>query len=354
MSKLRVAVLFGGMSSEHSVSLASATSIIRNLDDSLYDVLPIGITPQGGWLLEGNPLCLLKNSGQPHKETPLSSGDAINWLARNQVDIVFPVLHGPNGEDGVLQGLLETACLPYVGSGVLASAVAMDKAAMKSILSSRGLPITEHKLVLRSHWQTDPRLVHSMIEAEMSFPLFVKPANLGSSIGISKIDSSSCLPAAIDLACTYDRRIIVESGVIDAREIECAVIGNDTPQASVPGEVFPPAGFYDYRSKYEGAGAKTQIPAELPQATAQRIQSLAIEAFKALDCAGLARVDFLISAQTDSLYILEANTMPGFTSTSMFPELWSASGMHLPKLLTTLIQFGLERHLEKPSFRNNS
>jgi len=354
VSKLRVAVLFGGMSSEHSVSLGSATSIISNLDDSLYDVLPIGITPQGGWLLEGNPLCLLKNPGQPHTETPVSAGDAINWLARNQVDIVFPVLHGPNGEDGVLQGLLEAACLPYVGSGVLGSAVAMDKVAMKSILSSHGLPITNHRLLLRSKWQTDPGLLLSMIEAEMSFPLYVKPANLGSSIGVSKVDDSSCLSTAIDLACTYDRRIIVESGVIAAREIECAVIGNDTPQASVPGEVFPPTGFYDYQSKYEGAGAKTQIPAKIPQTTARRIQSLAIEAFKALDCAGLARVDFLISEQTGDIYLLEANTMPGFTTTSMFPELWSASGMPISELLSTLIQFGVERNLENASIRNYS
>ena len=358
--RIRVGVLFGGRSGEHEVSLVSAASVIKALDRSKYDVVPIGITREGRWRLGREALKLLPqvlDQGTPvipsvdpqgPKLVPLKA--ARNLLAQPQVDVIFPVLHGTFGEDGTIQGLLELAGIPYVGAGVLGSAVGMDKDVMKRLFRDAGLPVVEWEVILRSEWEQNPAKLRKLIETRLGYPLFVKPANLGSSVGISKVHNRRELGPAIDLAAGYDRKIIVEKG-LDAREIECSVLGNDSPQASVPGEIVPVNEFYDYEAKYVKEGSELLIPAKLTRAGTRRVQTLALQAFRAVDCAGMARVDFLLDRPSGKLYVNEVNTIPGFTPISMYPKLWEASGLSYPALLDRLIKLALERHHEKQRTR---
>ncbi len=356
--KIRVAVIFGGKSGEHEVSLSSARGIMAALDPDQYEVLPVGITREGQWLLSGEPMRqLTAAAAQPEAlrgQEPLEmeagllrvneSGAASAPLA--SADVVFPVLHGPFGEDGTIQGLLEIAGLPYVGSGVAGSAVGMDKVLMKAIFAAEGLPQLPYLPVTRHEWARQPERVLDRIEARLPYPIFVKPANLGSSVGISKVRSRDELRQGLDVAARYDRRIVVEQGLERPREIEVAVLGNEEPAASVAGEIVPRERyeFYDYESKYSEGQAELLIPAPLDEQTMLDVQQMAIQGFKALDAAGLSRVDFLLDRATGQLYINELNTMPGFTPTSMYPQLWEASGLPYPKLLEALIRLALERH----------
>ncbi len=393
MKKLRVGVLFGGRSGEHEVSLLSAASVLAAIDKKKYDVVPIGITKEGRWVTSGHAERLLKGAvaepeprhlraGDPETTStaavlakgegvvvpPMPSGDhsalvpfetsaALVTAAVNpvNVDIIFPVLHGTFGEDGTIQGLLELADIAYVGAGVLGSAAGMDKDVMKRLFRDAGLPIVKHVTVLRSAWREQAKKVRKQIESALKYPVFVKPANLGSSVGISKVHDSGELPAAMDEAANYDRKIVIEQGVggnkRKAREIECSVLGNDVPIASVPGEVVPIKEFYDYNAKYLEEGSELIIPAKLPKAKQKEIQQLAIAAFQAVDCAGLARVDFLMEPRSGKMYVNEINTMPGFTSISMYPKLWAATGIAYSDLIDRLVQLGLERHAEKKQNR---
>ncbi|HEX6463596.1 MAG TPA: D-alanine--D-alanine ligase family protein, partial [Vicinamibacterales bacterium] len=269
------------------------------------------------------------------------------------LDVIFPMLHGPYGEDGTIQGLLELANIPYVGAGVLASAVGMDKAVMKLLFTARGLPVCPYRVVLRHEWAAQASKLETDLEKALEYPMFVKPANLGSSVGISKAKDAPGLRDAIALAGSFDRKIVVEAAVPDAREIECAVLGNDAPDASVPGEVIPSREFYDYEAKYIDAGSKTVIPADLPKRIADRVRQMSIEAFKAIDGAGMSRVDFLLAQKDNALYVNEVNTIPGFTTISMFAKLWAASGVDYPALLDRLISLALERHAEKQQLRTS-
>jgi D-alanine-D-alanine ligase len=269
------------------------------------------------------------------------------------LDVIIPMLHGPNGEDGTMQGLLELANIPYVGSGVLASAVGMDKAAMKVHFAARGLPVCPYRVVLSHEWRTNAAEIASDLEKTLKFPMFVKPANLGSSVGISKVKTAADLAPAMELAGGFDRKIVIEAAVPDAREIECAVLGNDAPEASIPGEIIPSREFYDYESKYLDEGSRAEIPADLPAALVEHVRRLSIEAFKAIDGAGMARVDFLLSRADGSLWLNEINTIPGFTTISMFAKLWAASGVAYPTLIDRLITLARERHAEKQQLRNS-
>jgi len=394
MKKLRVGILFGGRSGEHEVSLLSAASVFNAIDKDKFEVVPIGITKEGRWVTAGDAERLLKGqpagegarSTQPHLRagdpdaTPgaavLAAGEAVVVPPEPQrqggslspfqtdaaltrrasdrainVDIIFPVLHGTFGEDGTIQGLLELADLPYVGAGVLGSAAGMDKDVMKSLFRAASLPIVKHVTVLRSQWEANSKKVEKLVESKLKYPVFVKPANLGSSVGISKAHDRGELGTAIEEAAKFDRKIVIEQGVggkkQKAREIECSVLGNDSPEASVPGEIVPGKEFYDYTAKYVDEGSKLIIPAKLSKAETRKVQQLAISAFKAVDCSGLARVDFLMDAKTRKIYLNEINTMPGFTSISMYPKLWAASGLAYSNLIERLIQLGLERHREK-------
>lgn len=356
--KTRVAVIFGGRSGEHEVSLASATSIMNNLDRSKYEVLAIGIAKDGRWLLGGDPMKALTAGQAPegHEPTLLSTTSrgaetalAIQGTGSSgpmAIDVAFPVLHGPFGEDGTVQGLLEIAGVPYVGAGVLASAAGMDKAIMKSLFVRGGLPVPEHLVVMRREWEGSPESTMDRAEAELGFPCFVKPANLGSSVGVTKAHDRNELAEALGVAAKFDRKLLVERG-IDAREIECSVLGNDDPIASVPGEILPAKEFYDYEAKYVDEGSQLVIPAKLPRATTDEIRRLAIEAFKAIDCAGMARVDFFLERPTGRVLVNEINTIPGFTKISMYPKLWEASGIPYAELLDRLIELAIERHAEK-------
>ena len=392
MKKLRVGILFGGRSGEHEVSLLSAASVFKAIDQNKYEVVPIGITKEGRWLTasdaerllagkagdggsptqaqlragdpEATPAAAVLHNGEavvvppePHRSgtglTPFQS-DAPTRRAADRainVDIIFPVLHGTFGEDGTIQGLLELADIPYVGAGVLGSAAGMDKDIMKSLFRAAGLPIVKHVTVLRGNWESQPKKVQRLVESKLKYPLFVKPANLGSSVGISKARDRKELGPAIDEAAKFDRKIVIEEGVggkkNKAREIECSVLGNDKPLASVPGEIVPGAEFYDYTAKYLDEGSQLIIPAKLTKAETKRIQELAIGGFRAVDCSGLARVDFLMDPKSRKIYLNEINTMPGFTSISMYPKLWAASGVGYPELIGRLIQLGMERHAEK-------
>jgi D-alanine-D-alanine ligase len=358
--KLKVGLIFGGRSGEHEVSLRSAESIIKALDRNKYEVVPIAITKQGKWLASSEaanlpPSAVIENAdqrvaifGDPtergivrfNKEN--ASGD------RDQIDVIFPVLHGTYGEDGTIQGLLEMADIPYVGCGVLASSAGMDKVVMKRLFREAGLPIVDFTSFLRTQWEADPQKIEGRVIEEIGFPCFVKPANLGSSVGISKAVDANSLNKAIAMAAKFDRKIVVERGV-DAREIEVSVLGNDEPMASLPGEIVPQtAEFYDYKAKYiDDNGARLIIPAELdPEMTAE-IQRLAIRAFQAIDGSGLARVDFFLERGTDRLIVNEINTLPGFTSISMYPKLWEVSGIGYSQLIDRLIELAFERHREK-------
>ncbi|MCC7416453.1 MAG: D-alanine--D-alanine ligase [Acidobacteria bacterium] len=357
MDRIRVGVIYGGRSGEHEVSIASAAAVFRHLDASRYDAVPIRIEKDGRWALPGEPPRL--TSAAEVIDQAIAGRGGSTEMARVEpvifslgLDVAFPVLHGPYGEDGTVQGLLELANIPYVGAGVLASSVGMDKAAMKLVFAARELPICEYEVFLRRDWQRDERdILHALVN-RLGFPLFVKPANLGSSVGISKARHAAELRAAIGLAAQYDRKIVVEAAVPGAREIEVAVLGNDTPEASVPGEIIPSGEFYDYQAKYLSAGSREVIPADLPQPVIEQVRSLAIAAFKAVDCAGMARVDFLLS-HTGMLYVNELNTIPGFTTISMFSKMWAASGVPYQALIDRLIALALERHAEKQQLRTS-
>ncbi len=362
--KRRVAVIFGGRSGEHEVSLASARSVMDALDKTKYEVVPVGISKAGRWLTSGDPMAELEagRDDQPllaleGAEAPSSGAtlttapgrDLVPGASRGRfpvVDVVFPVLHGTYGEDGTVQGLFELADLPYVGAGVLGSAVGLDKVAQKAILEANGLPVVPYRAVLRSRWQREPEVVLDELGGAFNYPLFVKPANLGSSVGISKAHGRDELRAGLDLAARFDRKLLVEVGV-NAREIECSVLGNDAPIASLPGEVVPSNEFYDYRAKYVDDASELHIPAELDAVTRRRIQDLAVRAFLALDCAGMARADFFLCRDTGQVYINELNTIPGFTRISMYPKLWEASGLPYAQLLDRLIELAIERHADK-------
>jgi D-alanine-D-alanine ligase len=349
VTKRRVGLLFGGCSGEHEVSVVSAGSIARALQASpnaeKYEVIPFYIQKNGGWIT-GQGAQTVLSSGKP-----LGTEAALNlWQFPDEaatIEVWFPILHGPNGEDGTIQGLLELMQVPYVGSGVLASAGGMDKLAMKTMFAAAGLPQVKYAGVTRSQVWSDPCVFTKLcdrLEADLGYPCFVKPANLGSSVGISKVRSRAELEVALDNAASYDRRIIVEAGVASAREVECAVLGNDLPKASVIGEITFDSDFYDYETKYTSGRAEMTIPANLPENVAQTIREMAIQAFQAVNGAGLSRVDFFYVEQTGEVYLNEINTLPGFTSTSMYPELWAATGVPFPELVDRILQFALKHH----------
>lgn len=381
---LRVGVVFGGRSGEHEVSLASARNVMDALEKAGHTVVPIGITPHGRWLTTGNPLGQL--SGEPpiaiqlpdHNNTVANrqqrngayaalleqptvaesmAASAYNtWSLLPQanadaplpaIEVIFPVLHGTYGEDGTIQGLLEMANLPYVGCGVLASAVAMDKVIAKQLFHQAGLVQVKYQAVARKRWRTAAAETITAIEAELAYPLFIKPANLGSSVGVSKARNRPDLVAALELACQYDRKVLVEAAVPNAREIEVSVLGNDDPIVSIAGEVIPSHEFYDYEAKYLDERSQIVIPAEIDAGVLQQVQQMALTAFRAADCAGLARVDFLLDDGSQTLYLNEINTMPGFTRSSMYPKLWEASGISYPELVDRLLQLALERYAEQ-------
>jgi D-alanine-D-alanine ligase len=411
MAKIRVGILFGGRSGEHEVSLLSAASVLNAIDKTKYEVVPIGITKDGRWLTAEHAERLLKGEAPADKQadknvaatpaTQLRAGDpeatpGAAVLATGasvvvppeparreaglapfqtdpktdantdqktdanlrrasdraiNVDVIFPVLHGTFGEDGTIQGLLELADIAYVGAGVLGSSAGMDKDIMKSLFRAAGLPIVKHVTVLRGEFEREPKKVQKLVESKLKYPVFVKPANLGSSVGISKAHDRKELGPAIAEAAKFDRKIVIEEGVggkkNKAREIECAVLGNDDPQASVAGEIIPCKEFYDYDAKYLVEGSEGVIPAKIAKAKMKTVQRLAIAAFQAVDCTGLARVDFLMEPKSRKIFVNEINTMPGFTAISMYPKMWAASGVAYPELIDRLIQLGIERHQDK-------
>jgi D-alanine-D-alanine ligase len=348
--KINVLVLFGGQSGEHDVSLRSAQTVIGALDPQRYSVRQVGITREGGWIASGDPMAALTANSPFFQIEDGNQAAAVAdpepglpMLARDSVDVVFPVLHGPMGEDGTIQGMLELAGIPYVGSGVLGSAVAMDKAMTKLVLSQAGVAQAPWVLVNRSEWRAGADEVVATVSTDIGLPCFVKPANMGSSVGISKARDAAALKAAIELALEYDRRVVIEAAV-DARELEMSVLGNDQPIASVAGEVVPCNEFYDYNAKYVDDDSELIIPADISPDILAEMQAIAIRTFRALDLAGMARVDFFLERGTDRLFLNEVNTIPGFTSISMYPMLWGASGIPLSELVDRLIELALERH----------
>jgi D-alanine-D-alanine ligase len=365
--KLRIGVIFGGRSGEHEVSVRSARAVIDAIDATKYEVVPIAITKEGNWLAPAAAAKLLPKATQSlmpartlqgKKEDVMIAGDPSrsglmrlnqNGEATERIDVVFPVLHGTYGEDGTLQGLLEMAALPFVGCGTLASACGMDKVTMKALFRNAGLPICDYEWFLRTQWDNDAEKISRRIMRRIDFPSFVKPANLGSSVGISKATDKASLARAIELAARYDRKIIVEAAV-EGREIECAVVGNDEPQASLPGEYVihdEAARFLDYTEKYSGTGnVEFIVPARIPKATVKKIQQMAIQAFQAIDGSGLSRVDFFLRPD-GSLLLNEINTLPGLTDVSGFPKMWAASGIPFPRVIDQLIEFAIERHRER-------
>jgi D-alanine-D-alanine ligase len=355
-------VIFGGRSGEHEVSLASAASLLGAIDRSRYEVVPMGIAKDGHWLVGGDPLrALAEASGTQLALPPPTPGDARpsgeSALARvpttgglpagvaAHLDVVLPLLHGPYGEDGTVQGLLELADLPYVGAGVLASAVGMDKATMKAVFRAHGLPVVPYLVVFRHEWTADPEGIGRKVADATGYPCFVKPSNLGSSVGISKVRRAAELGAAVEAALAHDRKILIERGIA-GREVEVSVLGNDHPEASVPGEVLPGKEWYDYEAKYTEGIAKLVIPAPVAPGLAAEFQRLALAAFRAIDAAGLARVDFFLEGG-ERIWLNEINTIPGFTRTSAYPQLWEASGLPYPRLIDRLIELALERHASK-------
>ena len=357
--KIRLALLYGGRSGEHEVSIASATSVMQAIDRDKYDVLPVYLTTEGRWLPGVEPalltagahpaasVALFSSDPQQPGLLPLSSAAAVQPEQAQPVDVVFPLLHGTYGEDGTVQGLLELANVPYVGSGVLGSAAGMDKDVMKTLFSAAGLPVVPHVLVRRHEWEQQPSAVQKRILQTLSLPVFVKPANLGSSVGISKVSEAADLPDALDLACRYDRRVLVEQG-LDCREFECSVLGNDEPQASVIGEIVPSREFYDYQAKYsDDESSELRIPADIDADLADSLRAMAVAAFQAVDAAGLARVDFFFETRTGTPYVNEINTLPGFTTISMYPKLWEASGLSYAELIDNLVRLAIERHQDR-------
>ena len=343
--RTRVALLFGGRSAEHDVSIISARAIHANLDPRTYEVVSFYISRNGLWKSVASP-AVSKSALDRGKGSMFLPWDSPADPRGAGIDIYFPVLHGPYGEDGTIQGLLEMADVPYVGAGVLGSAVGMDKAVMKTLFRAHGIPTVEHLILTEPEWRARPAEALARIRARLRRPLFIKPANLGSSVGITKVADLRRVPEAIDHALTYDRKVVIERGV-RGREIECSVLGNDDPQASLPGEVFPHNEFYDYADKYLDGKTRFAIPAVLPAADVGRIRRLAVRAFKACDGAGMARVDFFLEAGTNRPLVNEINTIPGFTSISMYPKLWEVSGLPFGRLIERLIELGFERHREK-------
>lgn len=361
--KIRVGVIFGGRSAEHEVSIVSAASVIGALDKKKYEVLPIGITAEGRWLSATNALELLKQRADienlpehilvpdPRKQGLVELKDSSAQVTPQHIDVAFPVLHGTYGEDGTIQGLFELADIPYVGSGVLGSAVGMDKVIQKQLLRQMDIPVTPDVWFFMHEFSDKSKKIIGEIEKKLRYPCFVKPANLGSSIGISKAHNRRELVEAIRLAGEYDLKILVERSVEHAREIECSVLGNDEPVASVPGEIVPSNEFYDYDAKYVDGKSAAVIPAPLPKAVIKKIQKYAVESFRALDCAGMARVDFLVARKTNAVFLNELNTIPGFTSISMYPKLWQASGLSYADLLDQLVQLAIERHTSRANLK---
>jgi D-alanine-D-alanine ligase len=351
----RVGVIFGGRSGEHEVSLASAASVIRALDPEKYEAVPIGITKDGRWLVGTSAQKMLGEvlkCGEPVWLPPDPTAAALVPIAHSEqhpnvaVDVVFPVLHGTFGEDGTVQGLLELAGIPYVGAGVLASSVGMDKDVQKRLFEYEGIPIVPFIAVHRSEWERDRAKVLRNIKKKFNFPVFVKPATLGSSVGMSRAKNMKELPAAIDLAAEFALKIMVERAVT-AREIEVSVLGNDDVRASVPGEILPHREFYDYTAKYLEEGTRLLIPAPLTKKQVRILQDFAVRAFRAIEGTGLARCDFFLERRTGKIFINELNTIPGFTSISMYPKMWEASGLPYPKLIDRLIELAFELHREK-------
>jgi D-alanine-D-alanine ligase len=386
VKKLRVGVIYGGRSGEHEVSVASAASILKHLDRTRYEPVPIRIEKDGRWTLADKAPTAVSaadviehvrleaaRSPRPGREAHLVAHpgeDTVLAIERGSgstaadsagaatvtgvgLDVIFPVLHGPYGEDGTVQGLLELANVPYVGAGVLGSAVGMDKAVMKTLFVARNLPVGPYLVILRPEWTHDARAVAARVAGELGYPVFVKPANLGSSVGISKVKSAAELGDAMELALQFDRKIVIEAAIPNAREIECAVLGNDDPQASIPGEIVLSREFYDYEAKYLDEGSKALIPAPLTTSQVSEVQRLSIAAFRAVDGAGMARVDFLVAGQTGVLYLNEVNTIHGFTTISMYPKMWEASGVSYTELIDRLITLALERHAEKQQLRTS-
>ncbi|MDQ3706399.1 MAG: D-alanine--D-alanine ligase [Chloroflexota bacterium] len=362
--KIRVGVLFGGQSSEHEVSLASARSVMSALDPEKYEVVPIGITKRGAWLTSGDAMSRLRagDAGIGTDATPaslvpdltnegraeivqVSQGNAEAQVSQ-PLDVIFPVLHGPYGEDGTVQGVFQVANIPFVGAEVLGSAVGMDKDMMKKAFRDAGLQVVPYICVTRREWERDPASVQTLAEQKLQYPMFAKPANMGSSVGIGKIHGPEEFAAAVTQAARYDRRIVIEQGV-DAREFEVAVLGNDEPEASVVGEIVPGNEFYDYRAKYVDDNSELIIPARIPAYISQKIRDYAIRAFRAIDASGMSRVDFFVSRDLSEVWVNEINTIPGFTRISMYPKLWEATGMPYSKLLDRLIELAIERHQDR-------
>jgi len=381
LKRLRVGVIFGGQSGEHEVSLVSAQSVIENLDPEKYEVVPIGITRDGRWLVDGDPMAQLRaiaaregrllapgsggrepsevvyskprSEGEGHQDSPgaggVASGTRFPGASLEGLDVIFPVLHGPYGEDGTVQGLLEIVGIPYVGAGVLASAIGMDKEIQKTIFRAKGLPVVDWLSCTRNRWLTNQEEIIRTVEDRLGYPCFTKPACLGSSVGVSKCGNREELVAGLSLAAQYDRKLMVERAALNCREIEVSVLGNEYPIASIPGEVRPRREFYDYVAKYISDDTELIIPADLPPSVVAELQRLAIAAFQAIDCAGMARVDFYVARDYSAIYIGEINTIPGFTAISMYPKLWQASGLSYQELLDRLISLALERHREQHS-----
>jgi D-alanine-D-alanine ligase len=383
VKKLRVGIIYGGRSGEHEVSVASAAAIFKHLDRDRYEPIAIRIEKDGRWTIADRPPTALAaaevieqarlqaaHGARPGRSAHMlayPSDEPLLTIERSRaveahenahvtglgLDVVFPVLHGPYGEDGTVQGLLELANLPYVGAGVLASAVGMDKAVMKVVFSARDLPVVPYRVVLQHEWSGREPAVMTALADALGFAMFVKPANLGSSVGISKVRSRAELAEAIELALQYDRKVVVERAVPDAREIECAVLGNDEPEASVAGEIVPGREFYDYEAKYLDEASELHIPAPLSEADHAAVRRMAVEAFRAIDGAGMARVDFLVERGSGRTYVNEINTIPGFTTISMYAKLWAASGVAYPVLLDRLIRLALDRHMEKQRLKTS-
>ena len=362
--KIRVGILFGGRSGEHEVSLLSARSVMNAIDREKYEVVPIGITKEGRWIASGDPMRALAAGdagasqpaallGDPSRRGLMRLEDrerAIEATRLTELDVIFPVLHGPYGEDGTVQGLLELAGVPFVGAGVTASALGMDKAIFKDVMQARGLPIVDYMVLRRKEWDADPEGVMDRIEEQFGYPVFAKPVNLGSSVGISKCRDRAGLAVGLAEAARYDRKLLVEVAVPAAREIEVSVLGNDDPIASIPGEIIPSREFYSYEAKYIDTGDEASgllIPAPLSPEMTERVRHMAVDVYRAIDCAGMARADFLLSDETGELYVNEVNTIPGFTAISMYPKLWEATGISYPELIDRLIELAVERYEDK-------
>jgi D-alanine-D-alanine ligase len=366
--RARVGVVFGGRSGEHDVSLRSAQTVMAALQAAGHEIIPIGVSREGAWLTDGDPMHVLQaasplfalSDGAPQAGRVIEEVEKLSLAARESsapavipangwagdLDVIFPVLHGPMGEDGTVQGLFELAGLPYVGAGVMASAVAMDKSTCKQLLAQAGIPQAAWLTVLRKEWERFPDAIAADVERELGYPCFVKPANLGSSVGISKVHTAGDLPRAMTEAGLHDRKIVIETGV-NGRELEVSVLGNDEPIASAIGEVVPGSEFYDYEAKYVLDNSALIIPADIPDEAADEIRAVAARAFRVLDCAGMARVDFFLEHDTGRVLLNEVNTIPGFTAISMYPKLWEASGIPLPELVDRLVQLAIERHAER-------